>query len=681
MGDLNTSHNQSLSREDCLNAYQKHLDENRLPYHGAMENYASQMAPLLSSGISPFAVEGWREILINDSLFKKSIEMASRSFASNPELKKRFTDIMNNSRETALTIDLGSRSAEGWGGGTSIYASSLGAFGAGTLPFVIGGWMCTSQSEEIYHHISDQNNMRLEFEYNIDYLMVGDTKFYYPNAHRAGEITGFNKLPKIDWTTPNSSSGHYQAPDGANWALENQFINVAPVTNALSSSVTGNVLTVSGRNLKAYGVEPNCRISAIKFKGKDSKSHIKRLSKHYEIITGPTNQRIFNVHIDLENVNGYEDDVIPVDIVMKIILDTGDFQLFVASDTKEHMACIEAIQFDGRVSNIGNEMTDIPTEGTEKIQFICECEYRQYAKVSLNEYMSDNFRIGASNNITYAAYASDKLLQTVHFNRELEGEEYFISEVLDDDVDPTDFYLTKKLGAFVHNNLKFTIGSYTPGLGLQDYKFGLKSYLTDVLHISDTDLNIPKNVKREWILLGYDPIVAQFPEIKFETTAVDLNSNPEGSATNDNYGFAVGSKPGFIDSLGRSIRIIGNSDARWRDRGGYVYGALKTYSMEYPFLVYYPHAIRMFTAIDADLPNRTAIYIGGREYRGHFAGAAIRMQISGVLDEHGMPINKYEAQIADSKRGYTVTTSSDSNSIAKVQVEGTVTTSAAGVGG
>ena len=74
-------------------------------------------------------------------------------------------------------------------------------------------------------------------------------------------------------------------------------------------------------------------------------------------------------------------------------------------------------------------------------------------------------------------------------------------------------------------------------------------------------------------------------------------------------------------------------------------------------LVYYPHAIRMYTAIDADYPNRTAIYIGGREFRGVFAAAAIKLELNGVLDATGVPVNKFDNQMTQAKAGYVVSNS------------------------
>ena len=337
---------------------------------------------------------------------------------------------------------------------------------------------------------------------------------------------------------------------------------------------------------------------------------------------------------------------------MRVNIDNGDFILFVKAPTAKALKLIKGFKFDGKVSNEANEITDIPTMGVDKFQFIRECEYRNYSKVSLNEYMADNCRIGGNNNISYAAYATDKMLQYTIANRELEAEDFLIKKVLDDDVDIDTFELTRKMGGFIQNKLSFGISQFTPGLGLQDYKFGLKNYLNKVLAMADTDLNIPTSVKREWILMGYDAVVTEFPEVKFENAAVNLQEQAEGSAVNEHYGFAVDTKCGYIDSLGRSVRIIGNTDKRWQERGSSVYGALRTYSMEYPFLVYYPHAIRMFTAIDPDMPNRTAIILGGREFRGHFAAAAIKLTLEGVLDNTGMPVNNFDQQMDNSKVGY-----------------------------
>ena len=58
------------------------------------------------------------------------------------------------------------------------------------------------------------------------------------------------------------------------------------------------------------------------------------------------------------------------------------------------------------------------------------------------------------------------------------------------------------------------------------------------------------------------------------------------------------------------------------------------------------------TAIDAVNSNRTAIYVGGREFRGVFAAGAIALTINGVLDESGIPVNNFEAQMEDGRKGY-----------------------------
>jgi len=648
---------EQFSVEDCIAEYEKHFNDHNQGYYKILESFNKKLSPY--TGKSPFSKEGWQKILERDDLFKMAVEQSSELFHSDLEKQKEFKRLMNNTRDTAIKTDMNGFGLEGWGGGNAVYASSLGAFAMGTTPFIIGGWLAATHSEEIFQRIDNKNSMRLEFEYNIDYLMIGDEKYFFPQAFRSGQITGYNKLPQVDWVTPNTSNGTYTAPES--WCGEDMFILFDVQEEATASVVKGNLLEVSKRNKHKYGIEPNCTLTAVKYKN-GNKVVTKRIHLYYDISTGTglpgatsTNTRIWKSSFVLKNVEGASGPI-QVQLVLQLNLDNGDFTLFsTAGDSAEENAIIKGFQFNGKVSNIANELTNIPTVGIDKYQFIRECEYRNYSKVSLNEYMADNFRIGSNNNIQYAAYATDKNLQWTVLNRAMEAEDFLIEDVLDDGVDLDSFELTRKMGGFINNNLSFTINRFLPGLHLQDYKEGLKTYLNKVLATAETDLNVPASVKREWIFLGYDALVTEFPEIKYENAAVALD-NKEGGAANENYGFSVYDKCAYTDSLGRAVRIIANNDARWRDRGNNLFGAIRTFSMEYPFLVYYPHAIRMFTAIDADNPNRTAIIIGGREFRGHFAAGAVQLALNGVMDEQGNIINNFDSQMANGRVGYEMTT-------------------------
>lgn len=641
-----------LTREDAIKEYNTTLAKNQ-GYYKAMESYARKMAPLV--GGSPFSFESWKKIITSDSIYNAAKNELSKMFAKDPSKQKSFERYLDNSRDIQYRADIigDGRTLEGWGGGAAVYASSTGAFAMGATPFIIGGWLAAARSEEMFLHIDNQNSTRLEFEYNVDYLQIGDQKYFYPKAFRAGEITGYNKLPKVDWVTPNTEGGTYTPPE--TWCDPDMFIKLVPVAGAASISVKGNFLEVCKRNKHKFGIEPNCRFTAIKYMN-GGREVTQKLNMHYDIATGETNMRYFKATTTLKNVVGFAAPIV-VQVWMKLNLDDGDFTFAAICDNADEANILRGIQFDGKVSNIANELTNIPTTGVDKYQFIRECEYRNYSKTSLNEYMADNFRIGSNNNITYAAYATDKNLQFTLFNRECEAERFVYDEVLSDTVDIDSFALTRKIGGFINNNLNFNINRFAPGLGLQDYKFGLKDYLTKVLETSETDLNIPASVKRQWILMGYSPLISEFPEIKFENAAFNLDAKEEGASANENFGFAVDARCGFIDSLGRGVRLIANNDSRWRDRGNDVIGVMRTYSMEYPLLVYYPHAIRMYTAIDADYPNRTAIYIGGREFRGIFAAAAIKLELNGVLDSTGAPVNKFEGQMTQAKSGFVVSNS------------------------
>lgn len=649
---------QNVTREDAIREYNSYMRDRNQGYFKAMESYSRKLAPLVNG--SPFSFESWKDILTRDELYNVAKAETSKMFLKDPTKQKSFERLLDNTREVAYRADIAgdAMSIEGWGGGNAVYASSVGAFSMGSTPFIIGGWLAAARSEEIFQHIDNQNSLRLEFEYNVDYLLMGDEKYFFPQAFRAGEITGFNKLPKIDWVTPHlNQTGTYVPPE--TWCGENMYILLPTVEGATSATVKGNFLDVSKRNKMKFGIEPNCRITGVKYVSGGQVKY-RRVHCNYDIVTGATNERIFKTSLTLKNVNNASGtpfaNPIVVQIVMRINLDDGSFTLFTsAGDTAAENAVLKGLQFDARVSNIANELTNIPTMGTDKYQFVRECEYRNYSKVSLNDYMSDNFRIGSNNNISYAAYATDKVLQWTVHNREQEAEQFLMTEVLDDSVDIESFELTKKMGGFINNGLSFTVNRFAPGLHLQDYKEGLKTYLNKVLATAETDLNVPASVKREWIFLGYDALITEFPEIKFENAAVNLDANPQGGAANENYGFSVDTRCGYIDSLGRSVRLIANNDRRWRDFGNSVFGAIRTYSMEYPFLVYYPHAIRMYTAIDADNPNRTAVYVGGREYRGVFAAGAVQLELNGVLDDQGIPVNLFDAQMTNAKAGYEFT--------------------------
>ena len=648
---------EQFSVEDCVAEYEKHFNDHNQGYYKILENFNKKLSPY--TGKSPFSKEGWQKILERDDLFKMAVEQSKEMFHGDLTKQNEFERLMKNTRDTAIKTDMNGFGLEGWGGGNAVYASSLGAFAMGTTPFIIGGWLAATHSEEIFQRIDNKNSMRLEFEYNIDYLMIGDEKYFFPQAFRSGQITGYNKLPQVDWVTPNTSNGTYTAPES--WCGEDMFILLNPQEGATASVVKGNLLEVAKRNKHKYGIEPNCTLTAVKYQN-GNKVVTKRIHLNYDISTGTglpgatsTNTRIFKSSFTLKNVEGASGPI-QVQLVLQINLDNGDFTLFsTAGDSAAENVLIKGFQFNGKVSNIANELTNIPTVGIDKYQFIRECEYRNYSKVSLNEYMADNFRIGSNNNIQYAAYATDKNLQWTVLNRAMEAEDFLIEDVLDDGVDLDSFELTRKMGGFINNNLSFTINRFLPGLHLQDYKEGLKTYLNKVLATAETDLNIPASVKREWIFLGYDALVTEFPEIKYENAAVALD-NKEGGAANENYGFSVYDKCAYTDSLGRAVRIIANNDARWRDRGNNLFGAIRTFSMEYPFLVYYPHAIRMFTAIDADNPNRTAIIIGGREFRGHFAAGAVQLALNGVMDEQGNIINNFDQQMSNGRKGYEMTT-------------------------
>ena len=181
-----TNNLENITREDAIKTYNQHMRDNNQGYFKAMEAYNRKLAPLVKD--SAFSFEAWKEIVKRDDLYAVAKQEASKMFLKDPSKMKSFERLLDNTRDIQYRADIQGdvKSLEGWGGGNAVYASSVGAFAMGSTPFIIGGWLAAARSEEIYQHIDNQNNMRLEFEYNMDYLQIGDEKFFYPQAYRSG---------------------------------------------------------------------------------------------------------------------------------------------------------------------------------------------------------------------------------------------------------------------------------------------------------------------------------------------------------------------------------------------------------------------------------------------------------------------------------------------------------------
>ena len=138
---------EQFSVEDCVAEYEKHFNDHNQGYYKILENFNKKLSPY--TGKSPFSKEGWQKILERDDLFKMAVEQSKEMFHGDLTKQNEFERLMKNTRDTAIKTDMNGFGLEGWGGGNAVYASSLGAFAMGTTPFIIGGWLAATHSEEI----------------------------------------------------------------------------------------------------------------------------------------------------------------------------------------------------------------------------------------------------------------------------------------------------------------------------------------------------------------------------------------------------------------------------------------------------------------------------------------------------------------------------------------------------
>ena len=83
----NKFNTQNVTKEDCIQEYNKHMDYSGQGYYRDMQRYANTMSSLV--GESPFSKEGWAKILKNDGLFNKAVQESGRIFSTNKDLQKR----------------------------------------------------------------------------------------------------------------------------------------------------------------------------------------------------------------------------------------------------------------------------------------------------------------------------------------------------------------------------------------------------------------------------------------------------------------------------------------------------------------------------------------------------------------------------------------------------------------
>ena len=654
---------------------------------------------------SIFTGSGLAEIAMNNEARGKYYDFLSNEFfAGRPEMKELYRNVLENSTDDIIESKNGAMSSEGIFGAGNVYASSKTTFGhSGLLPFVIASYLYTCRSSEIYQIFNGKSD-QLDFSYNIDVIQKDGIDYILPFAYRDGSIRGFNVLPQVKllnvWSTATavedeettSKNKTYPKNDADN-GLDNskpaadavRFTGDRVYCNLFEEYDDGTDSAYSQIMLsKSGGIDPGILITGIVYNKAEESFDTTKLENDgkaevvcLETIIRPTqyvgksNERMFKFKVDLPVVadDGTGTAYRTVNFMGTVNLDSGQIDIMKGeiagtvlsadgtkktseseSEAGSKLPRVIGIKFDAKIQNIGNEMPTA-TFMTRRQECIREVTYRQYATAGLNEYMQDNFFIGQDSGVNYPAYATDHILEATMVEREIEAEDMYMDRLKHTDgvmAHDAEYYpFSPKLGGFVDKDSVFNIADFTPGTPIQTYKDAVREFIVERLSMSETYLNINRDIPHEWILLCNNLIANKLVVTKFENAVVNVQE--EGA--NGMFGSAIDTRAGWVDNLDRKIRVIANTDIRWYN--GYknnIYGALKTHSMNMPFFVYYPYSVRMFQAIDANFPNRSAIVVGGKDLRDCWTSGLYKLQVEGAMAQGTtVPTNVFASQIANSK--------------------------------
>lgn len=708
-----------LTAEDCRIEYDNWASDHkgsRSGYYQTLNKVDNMFRNRI--GGSPFRTEGVQHIFSNEALRSQYTNLLSMElFRNSPEKQEFFKDIMKNSHLSIMQptkLSPSELSSEGILGAGNIYASSKSTFGyTGVLPFVIASYLFTCRSSEIYQIFNGKSD-RLDFSYNIDVLQKGGKDYILPFAYRNGDLGNFNQLPLIrllntgttdpspnktnpldaantdpDWSNPvadglkftgdsiycNLFTEYFDGVDASDpgyYAYTNTFEGLDPGSLMLHGIIYHDGMTEEGRDDVAFGDG-----AAAEKKG-DKTAKVMGIYQRFTVMTESPNERIVRLVTRLPLAGKSGTVYRTVEIIGIINLDNGNVSFHkkeleakdadgtslekpaaAGTDTNGSAGTniVIGLKLEARIQNIANQQPTA-TFYTRRQECIREATYRQYASAGINEYMQDNFFIGADANTNYPAYATDHILEATMAQREFEAEEMLFDKLSTTDeqlaINPALYPFAPKVGGFVDKTASFNISQFTPGLSIQEYKVQIREYIVERLSFSDTYLNINQNIPHEWILLCNNLLANKLVVTKYESQTVNVGED----GSNNPFGYRIDTRAGFVDNLDRKVRVIANTDARWyKDiRKDHIFGAIKTHTMNMPFFVYYPYSVRMFQAIDANFPNRSAIIVSGKDLRDCWTAGMFQIKVDGAMNETTTAANVFEKQIADSKTFQTTTT-------------------------
>ncbi len=567
------------------------------PYHEVLQKFATVCRAKNIS--TPFSEVGFESVLQTPGLLDTLIGGMASEFRGNEEYQAAYKSCVkhaiaehHNKFSQSFDVDGNAMGIEGYGP-TAI----SGNYNAWTRlsPVLTAGYLARSRALELFQIMHDDKPTFWR-QYTVTYMQKGleGERLVLPKAIRAGKVGGMLDLPLC---TPLVSADNPNITD--------LTLSGVTVAGMIETGTTGNILEQSEWGKGKYALERQSMIDYVHVVFKDSAdNNVELLVKtriERDLKTGKTSERMYN---EVVTVNYMDDGVAAKKqfrVVAVIDLDTGDYHIM-----DDGTGCVKHIHFKIRVTNVANEMETL-MNGQDQYILSFDVENKIYGSIPVIPEMTADFNAGGEG-VSWVAYMTDQMTENYSGIRDNDLEEFIEDQY---SYKAQDFELAFKLGGY-----KFT-GSYPmamrhPGGGddvMSAQRIALKAYMTRVFTRAEKYTNFDKNIERQWILMANDEDVDILPDIQWQTNSAEFTGG-EG-AQNFRYGFSLDDAYGWVDNMGRKVRVVGSRDERWISRP--IWCIQKTTTLAAPTTLYFPYMFRVLSSISPDMRNRPALLFASRD--------------------------------------------------------------------
>jgi len=573
------------------------------PYHDTLRKFE---AVCRAKNISlPFSQAGFESVLSVPSLLNSLIAGMAANFQGNEGLQAAYKSCVDhaiaehhNQFTGTQDVDGNSMSIEGYGP-TAI----TGNYNAWTRlsPILTAGYLARSRALELYQIMHDDKPTFWR-QYTVQYMQKGleGERLVLPKAIRAGKVGGMLDLPLCE---------PLQGPDNPNiknvTALDPSTNANKTVNGMIKTGSTGNILEQSEWGKGKYALERQSMIDWVNVEFTDSQNQqVKMLVKtrvERDMKTGKTSERMYN---EVITVNYMDDGVASKKqfrVIALIDLDTGNYHIM-----DDGTGCVKYIHIKIRVTNVANEMETL-MNGQDQYIMSFDVENKIYGSIPVIPEMTADFNAGGEG-VSWVAYMTDQMTENYAGIRDIDLEEFLEDQYT---YKAQDFELAFKLGGFKFSGSYPIIPRHPGGSDdiLAPQRIAFKQYLTRMFTRAEKFTNFDKNIERQWILMANDEDVDILPEVQWQTNSAEF-SGGEG-AQSFRYGFSLDDAYGWVDNMGRKVRVIGSRDERWAGRP--IWAIQKTTTLAAPTTLYFPYMFRVLSSISPDMRNRPALLFASRD--------------------------------------------------------------------